>query len=64
MCVCVRCWLCSGMMLTSALIMWKALMCITGSESPAVVVLTGSMEPGFKRVIYPILALIMRLFSF
>lgn len=56
--------MCSGMMLTSALIMWKALMCITGSESPAVVVLTGSMEPGFERVIYPILALIMRSFSF
>ncbi|XP_054822714.1 uncharacterized protein LOC129321012 isoform X2 [Prosopis cineraria] len=28
---------------------WKGLMCITGSESPVVVVLTGSMEPGFKR---------------
>jgi signal peptidase I len=26
------------------------LMCITGSESPVVVVLSGSMEPGFKRV--------------
>lgn len=25
-------------------------MCISGSESPVVVVLTGSMEPGFKRV--------------
>ncbi|EOY31039.1 Peptidase S24/S26A/S26B/S26C family protein, putative isoform 2 [Theobroma cacao] len=28
---------------------WKGLICITGSESPVVVVLTGSMEPGFKR---------------
>jgi hypothetical protein len=39
-----------GMIVTSALIIWKALMCITGSESPVVVVLSGSMEPGFKRV--------------
>lgn len=40
----------SGMIVTSALIIWKGLMCITGSESPVVVVLSGSMEPGFKRV--------------
>ena len=39
-----------GMIVTSALIIWKALMCFTGSESPVVVVLSGSMEPGFKRV--------------
>ncbi|KAG9146104.1 hypothetical protein Leryth_015905 [Lithospermum erythrorhizon] len=38
-----------GMILTSALIIWKGLMCVTGSESPVVVVLSGSMEPGFKR---------------
>ncbi|XP_018823525.1 signal peptidase complex catalytic subunit SEC11C-like isoform X1 [Juglans regia] len=38
-----------GMMVTSALIIWKALMCITGSESPVVVVISKSMEPGFKR---------------
>jgi hypothetical protein len=25
---------------------------VTGSESPVVVVLSGSMEPGFKRVCY------------
>ncbi|KAL5549799.1 hypothetical protein UlMin_005030 [Ulmus minor] len=39
------------MIVTSALIIWKALMCITGSESPVVivVVLSGSMEPSFKR---------------
>ncbi|KAG4947875.1 Signal peptidase complex catalytic subunit SEC11C [Glycine max] len=37
------------MIVTSALIIWKALMCITGSESPVVVVLSESMEPGFKR---------------
>ena len=28
---------------------WKALMYCTGSESPVVVVLSGSMEPGFHR---------------
>ncbi|GAB2302344.1 hypothetical protein Dimus_036358 [Dionaea muscipula] len=39
-----------GMIVTSALIIWKALMCFTGSESPVVVVLSGSMEPGFRRV--------------
>ncbi|GBG71571.1 hypothetical protein CBR_g8987 [Chara braunii] len=38
-----------GLIITSALIIWKALMCFTGSESPVVVVLSGSMEPGFKR---------------
>ncbi|KAK8919185.1 hypothetical protein KSP39_PZI021545 [Platanthera zijinensis] len=37
------------MIVTSALIIRKGLMCVTGSESPAVVVLSGSMEPGFKR---------------
>lgn len=38
-----------GMIVTSALIIWKGLMCITGTESPVVVVLSGSMEPGFQR---------------
>lgn len=38
------------MIVTSALIIWKGLMCFTGSESPVVVVLSGSMEPGFRRV--------------
>ena len=33
-----------------ALIIWKGLVCITGSESPVVVVLSESMEPGFRRV--------------
>ncbi|KAM0827217.1 hypothetical protein ACQ4PT_068355 [Festuca glaucescens] len=37
------------MIVTSALIIWKGLMVATGSESPVVVVLSGSMEPGFKR---------------
>ncbi|KAG6740189.1 hypothetical protein POTOM_055629 [Populus tomentosa] len=38
-----------GMIVSMALIIWKALMCLTGSESPVVVVLSGSMEPAFKR---------------
>ncbi|KAK7327756.1 hypothetical protein VNO77_21847 [Canavalia gladiata] len=38
-----------GLIVTSALIVWKGLMCITGSDSPVVVVLSGSMEPGFQR---------------
>ncbi|KAK9051250.1 hypothetical protein SSX86_027877 [Deinandra increscens subsp. villosa] len=38
-----------GMVMTSALIIWKGLMCIAGTEAPIVVVLSGSMEPGFKR---------------
>lgn len=29
--------------------MWKVLMLATGSESPVVVVLSGSMEPGFYK---------------
>jgi len=40
------------MIVTSALIIWKGLIVVTGSESPVVVVLSGSMEPGFKRVSY------------
>ncbi|KAA8537508.1 hypothetical protein F0562_027116 [Nyssa sinensis] len=38
-----------GMIIASALMMWKLWMCLSGSDSPVVVVLTGSMEPGFKR---------------
>ncbi|XP_020584769.1 signal peptidase complex catalytic subunit SEC11A-like isoform X2 [Phalaenopsis equestris] len=38
-----------GMIVASALIIWKGLIFVTGSESPVVVVLSGSMEPGFKR---------------
>ncbi|KAL1202526.1 hypothetical protein V5N11_025087 [Cardamine amara subsp. amara] len=38
-----------GLIVTSALMIWKALICITGSESPVVVVLSESMEPGFQR---------------
>jgi len=33
----------------SALMMWRGLMVVTGSESPIVVVLSGSMEPGMYR---------------
>ncbi|KAK7281635.1 hypothetical protein RIF29_09796 [Crotalaria pallida] len=40
-----------GLIVSSALIIWKALMCITGSESPVIVVLSGSMEPGFQRLV-------------
>ena len=38
-----------AMIVTSALMIWKGLVLATGSESPIVVVLSGSMEPGFKR---------------
>uniref|UniRef100_A0A7R9VYX5 Signal peptidase complex catalytic subunit SEC11 n=1 Tax=Chlamydomonas euryale TaxID=1486919 RepID=A0A7R9VYX5_9CHLO len=38
-----------GLIITSALAMWKGLMLITNSESPVVVVLSGSMEPGYHR---------------
>uniref|UniRef100_A0A7S0YCP7 Signal peptidase complex catalytic subunit SEC11 n=1 Tax=Polytomella parva TaxID=51329 RepID=A0A7S0YCP7_9CHLO len=38
-----------GLIVTSALMIWKTLMLVTGSESPVVVVLSGSMEPGFYR---------------
>jgi signal peptidase len=37
------------MIIFSALMIWKGLMCFTGSESPIVVVLSGSMEPAFFR---------------
>ena len=38
-----------GLICSSALMIWKVLMLWTGSESPVVVVLSGSMEPGFQR---------------
>lgn len=38
-----------GMIVSSALMLWKGLMVLTGSESPIVVVLSGSMEPAFHR---------------
>ncbi|GJM87431.1 hypothetical protein PR202_ga03383 [Eleusine coracana subsp. coracana] len=37
------------MIVASALIIWKGLVVVTGTESPLVVVLSESMEPGFKR---------------
>merc|ERR1711981_579640 len=38
-----------GMVVSSALMIWKSLMIVSGSESPIVVVLSGSMEPAFYR---------------
>ncbi|RZC92095.1 hypothetical protein C5167_027984 [Papaver somniferum] len=38
-----------GRIVSSALIIWKILLCVTGCESPVVVDLSFSMEPGFKR---------------
>merc|ERR1711918_141776 len=38
-----------AMIVCSALMIWKSLMVVTGSESPVVVVLSGSMEPAFHR---------------
>ena len=38
-----------AMTVLSALMMWKGVMAFTGSESPVVVVLSGSMEPSFQR---------------
>lgn len=37
------------MIVCSALVIWKSLVVITESESPVVVVLSGSMEPAFHR---------------
>jgi len=38
-----------GLIVSTALMIWKSLMVISGSESPIVVVLSGSMEPAFQR---------------
>merc|ERR1711967_205319 len=38
-----------AMIVFSALMIWKGLMFVTKSESPVVVVLSGSMEPAFQR---------------
>ncbi|XP_054163907.1 signal peptidase complex catalytic subunit SEC11A-like [Oppia nitens] len=38
-----------GMIVATALMIWKGLIVMTGSESPIVVVLSGSMEPAFYR---------------
>uniref|UniRef100_A0A7S2UZN9 Signal peptidase complex catalytic subunit SEC11 n=1 Tax=Fibrocapsa japonica TaxID=94617 RepID=A0A7S2UZN9_9STRA len=38
-----------AMIVFSALMIWKSLMVVTKSESPVVVVLSGSMEPAFQR---------------
>ncbi|KAG6487905.1 hypothetical protein ZIOFF_056643 [Zingiber officinale] len=39
-----------GMVVALAVMAWKCLICVTGTESPVVVVLSGSMEPGFQRL--------------
>jgi len=38
-----------GMIVSTALMIWKGLIVMTNSESPIVVVLSGSMEPAFYR---------------
>nr|XP_023444394.2 signal peptidase complex catalytic subunit SEC11A-like [Dasypus novemcinctus] len=38
-----------GIIFSSALMIWKGLMVITGSEGPIVVAFSGSMEPAFHR---------------
>ena len=38
-----------GIVVSSALMMWKGLMLVTNSESPILVVVTGGMEPSFYR---------------
>jgi len=38
-----------GLVVSTALMIWKGLMVVTGSPSPIVVVLSGSMEPAFQR---------------
>ena len=45
----VRQFLTLGIVLASALMMWKSMMLVVNSESPIVVVLSGSMEPGYYR---------------
>lgn len=39
----------AGLIVASALMSWKTLILLTGSDSPVVVVLSGSMEPAFYR---------------
>lgn len=38
-----------GLVLSTAFMLWKGLSVFTASSSPIVVVLSGSMEPGFQR---------------
>jgi signal peptidase len=38
-----------GLVVCSALMMWKVIQLVSNSESPIVVVLSGSMEPGYAR---------------
>ncbi|WZZ65379.1 hypothetical protein YC2023_076749 [Brassica napus] len=46
----LKCFMSLGMIATSAFIIWKDLMFVTGTESPIVVVQSASMGPGFKWV--------------
>ena len=52
-----------GLIVTSALMIWKTLIVCSGSESPVVVVLSGSMEPSFHRGDILVLALENRVTS-
>ena len=42
-------WISLALIVSSALMMWKGLILVTRSESPVVVVLSGSMEPSLRR---------------
>lgn len=52
------------MIVSSALMIWKGLMVVTGSESPIVVVLSGSMEPAFHRFVFSISVQILKIFNY
>ena len=52
------------MIVASALIVWKSLMLISGSESPIVVVLSGSMEPAIYRGDLVFLTLLEKVMTF
>ncbi|KAL8138682.1 hypothetical protein V2J09_004683 [Rumex salicifolius] len=38
-----------GLVLAHTIILWNVVICVTGCQSPGTVVLSGSMEPAFKR---------------
>lgn len=50
------------MIIATALMIWKGMMVVTGSESPVVVVLSGSMEPSFYRGDLLILGIVFEVF--
>ena len=45
----IHSWISLSMVVFSALMIWRGLTVVTYSESPIVVVLSGSMQPGFDR---------------